>query len=535
MRDGRLLADELEAARSKKTEGILSVVQPYVQVADSSATCKHTGLNLFDIWRYFRYTWVNPYQTVPGRSIALLVRDAAAPNHPVIGIAALGSAVVHQTARDELIGWQTDTFLERLRKSPTRRMAQWLLSTVQRFIDEVYIVDLLSDDTLRKVDLKKPDAALIAKLESEAALEKNRHFKRPESARVSNVDVGAMTDNDWEELSQVPLYRSKRCRLLASFLKMRMAFIEAGFTSATPTALKQALHWPVFKNAVRSLVSRVKSERVGIDMMDITVCGALPPYNHILGGKLVCMLLCSPEVRRIYEDRYRSAPSIIASALKGKRLVRRPTLACLSTTSLYGQNSSQYNRVKIPATAAGGKSGAVIEYRKGGADGGGGHHSQGYGTFHFRQSTLDALEEWITLEAKKDRSARSVNYIFGEGTSPKLRKLRDKISAVGLPGDEALRHARSRIVYFISLVENTGDFLLGLDTTPRWILPQKSAEDVTRQVAVYWSERWLAMRIESQEVIDKVREHTLDYPITHGARVPRLPESVESDLFDQLA
>lgn len=34
----------------------------------------------------------------------ILVRDAAAANHPVMGIAALGSAVVQQTVRDEWIG-----------------------------------------------------------------------------------------------------------------------------------------------------------------------------------------------------------------------------------------------------------------------------------------------------------------------------------------------------------------------------------------------------------------------------------------------
>jgi len=27
-----------------------------------------------DIWRYFRYTWLTPYNTVPGRNINFLIR-----------------------------------------------------------------------------------------------------------------------------------------------------------------------------------------------------------------------------------------------------------------------------------------------------------------------------------------------------------------------------------------------------------------------------------------------------------------------------
>ncbi len=41
----------------------------------------------------------------------LLVRDRAAPFHPVIGIAALGSAIVQIKERDDWIGWQSQAFV----------------------------------------------------------------------------------------------------------------------------------------------------------------------------------------------------------------------------------------------------------------------------------------------------------------------------------------------------------------------------------------------------------------------------------------
>jgi hypothetical protein len=31
-------------------------------------------------------------------------------------------------------------------------------------------------------------------------------------------------------------------------------------------------------------------------MLEISTCGAIPPYNHLLGGKLAALLLFSPEI-----------------------------------------------------------------------------------------------------------------------------------------------------------------------------------------------------------------------------------------------
>ncbi len=47
-------------------------------------------------------------------------------------------------------------------------------------------------------------------------------------------------------------------------------------------------------------------------MTDITVCGAVPPYNAILGGKLVAMLAAGPEMVEAYRERYQEAESEIA-------------------------------------------------------------------------------------------------------------------------------------------------------------------------------------------------------------------------------
>ena len=94
-RDGPELADSLRRARAlppaQKVEGLRTALDPYLQFVDDSASCKHTGLRLMDIWRYFRHTWSNQYTSTPGRRMAFLVRDRARNFHPIMGIGAIGS------------------------------------------------------------------------------------------------------------------------------------------------------------------------------------------------------------------------------------------------------------------------------------------------------------------------------------------------------------------------------------------------------------------------------------------------------------
>ena len=94
MRDGAELADALTSKGATA-----DAIDPYVQVLSRGDRCDHTGLRLLDMWRYFRHTWTNQLASTPGRTMLILVRDSAAPFHPVIGIAAIGSAVIQIAER----------------------------------------------------------------------------------------------------------------------------------------------------------------------------------------------------------------------------------------------------------------------------------------------------------------------------------------------------------------------------------------------------------------------------------------------------
>ena len=77
-------------------------IRPYIQVVETDALCKYTGLRLNNIWRYFRHTWVTSYKSVPGRSMMILIRDAAA--RTILSSALQVSQVLSCNNKNAMIG-----------------------------------------------------------------------------------------------------------------------------------------------------------------------------------------------------------------------------------------------------------------------------------------------------------------------------------------------------------------------------------------------------------------------------------------------
>jgi hypothetical protein len=278
------------------------------------------------------------------------------------------------------------------------------------------------------------------------------------------------------------------------------------------------------RQAIQSLVRRAKAERVGIAMADISICGAIAPYSSLLGGKLVAMLLMSPEVVTAYRDRYARAESVIASSLAGRPVVRPPNLVFLGTTSLYGTEPTQYTRIHIPGEVLNGQPGDVLRFRLLGK-------TEGYGTLHFSAETVDSL---ATLVAQNDGGQR-VHSIFGEGVNPRLRKIRDGLDCLGLPSDALLTHGSPRLVYGVALARNFREYLLGIDPEPDYFLPLQDPATSTRGIAAWWMERWLLRRLQRDEILEDVAAHLMTYPVQHGARV-RLPaDGNQPSLFSDVS
>ena len=536
MRDGRQLAASLRLARDlpmpARPAALRKIIDPYIEFVTENATCHYTGLRLQDTWRYFRHTWSNQYTSTPGRTMSFLVRDRAAICHPVIGIGALGSPIVQIRERDAWIGWQPTDFCERVAASPSVELGRWLINTVDGAIEEIHVADFFEElhegkRFLRSQDLANPNDEVIARLTAYGDTQRSLHHRLATSREFKGSHAQhAEGDSSkrWETRARSHLFRSKRAVTLAGMLQARMVLAASLGGDPSVEDVHRLATDRTGRRAIRQVLRQAKATRVGIALADITVCGAVPPYNSILGGKLVSMLAASPEVAIAYERRYAQAESEIASSIAARPIVRPSALVYIGTTSLYGVGSSQYNRVHVPASLLGGGKNDALKFLELG-------RSEAYGTSHFSEATVRSLVSLVQQSANGQR----VNSIFGEGVSPKLRKIRDGLDQLNLPADVLLRHGRKRVVYGVPLIRNLREYLLGMDDTPDFLFSCPGAK-ATQLVSNWWIERWLSKRIDRDAALDDIAANTLVSPVRHGARVvlPKTNDQERQSVFEDL-
>lgn len=202
--------------------------------------------------------------------------------------------------------------------------------------------------------------------------------------------------------------------------------------------------------------------------MDAYVLGALPPYNYLLGGKLISYILASNEVRELFSRKYKNKVTNIS-----KRKANR--LACIFTTSLYGK-SSQYNRLKFNDQLL------YIPIGK----------TKGYGTLHLTDETFNAMRDLLTEQNI------FVTNRFGDGPIWRMRVIRTASEILGIDPDFLLRHSFKRNIYAVPLAHNFSDFLKGEHRKLNYYnYPLSSLVD-------HWRTRWLAQRRRNPEVIKNV-------------------------------
>jgi len=307
----------LDLARSNLAPGnevLKSEICPRIEICETQK--QH------DTFRIFRYFWSSPSSDYVGRRIRILIRDDGAKDSPIIGIAALGSSIIHIPDRDKWIGWDTKTRTNRI----------------------VYI-------------------------------------------------------------------------------------------------------------------------------MDAYVIGAMPPYNYLLGGKLVSYVLASNELRTIYKNKYAEAKTIIKNR-------EASDLVLIATTSLYGQNSSQYNRLKY---------GKTLLYQPIGV-------TSGYGSLHISSETFNAMLQ-LAVEKECNTSNR-----FDDGPNWRMRVIRAACDVLGLDSDIILKHSFQRGVFAVRLATNWRAFLKGEAKAPKY---RNMPLD---KLVNYWRDRWLKKRKQNDSIISKVRE-----------------------------
>lgn len=463
-------------------------ITPYLQIVQNSTDRDaHTGYRLLDIWRYFRLTWTLPHKPTPGRNIFVLVRDSAQEFHPIIGIAALGSSIVQITCRDNEIGWTIESLRKRLPdldEFTAKRVVNSLLHSVEKSILEIRSRDLINED-LNLLNVNKYIIAI-------------KEFLLSESDKVA--EAPKITSNiDWDDVCRGLFYKKKRAKTLLKLFKAQDFFNNLNL-DAPQESLQQLVQTSRGRSALSVALQSNKKEKVGANMMDIIVCGAVPPYNFLLGGKLTALLMMSPQIIQSYEEKYRDHVSVIASAMKGEPVIKPAHLVFLGTTSLYESGSSQYNRLLIPPhNINSGEPANKIGYQSLG-------FTKGFGTVYISDETVESFSELTT----KIHGRRIVSNTFGEGTSPRMRLIRAGLDALGLPSEQLLNHSFKRIVYGIKLAENAYEYLRGEEEVPYYNLRENNPVQTTEEICKFWRERWLSMRIENQRVIQQLRDFNID-------------------------
>ncbi len=105
-----------------------------------------------------------------------------------------------------------------------------------------------------------------------------------------------------------------------------------------------ALGDPVFNLRVRDdpigWTVKDRAKRL-VNVLDAYVLGAVPPYNMLLGGKLVACLVRSKKVRDDFLEKYGKTRGIIS-----KKKKKCAGLVMITTSSSLGR-SSVYNRLKL--------------------------------------------------------------------------------------------------------------------------------------------------------------------------------------------
>ena len=244
MRDGRELAERLaEQGEASTACDARELIDPYVQIVHTGERCEHTGLRLTDVWRYFRLTWSNQHTSTPGRTMMLLVRDRAAPDHPVIGIAALASAIVQIRERDDWIGWQPEAVLTDWLASPSKRIARWALERLESSYRELHLADLIQDGLYWTPLWSDPTTDAIEKLRSEGRRSRTEH-QRFQNRTASKADLDTSDPDEVRDRAEQYLFRSKRAAALADLLQARMTLLPHFRTGPSRDGLRNALEDP---------------------------------------------------------------------------------------------------------------------------------------------------------------------------------------------------------------------------------------------------------------------------------------------------
>ena len=207
-----------------------------------------------------------------------------------------------------------------------------------------------------------------------------------------------------------------------------------------------------------------------VHTMDAYVLGAVPPYNQLLGGKVVAALLRTQEIYNDFLAVYGARKGVISKKINQARL------AVITTTSSMGR-SSVYNRLKLDGT---------FYLRPIG-------YSSGYGHFHIPDKLFQDLREYL----RKKKHAYADEHAFGKGPNWKMRVTRTALELIGMRSN-LMMHGVKREVFVCEMGRNSVKFLKGDEATLD-VGDLKSVEEVGALACKRWLIPRAARKTEFRE------------------------------------
>jgi len=219
------------------------------------------------------------------------------------------------------------------------------------------------------------------------------------------------------------------------------------------------LQSPILKMSVRDNYLQIPKQDLDYVInksMQAQRLGALPPYNELLGGKMVALSLTCNELRKQYQKKYKNTQTVLQERIIDSQLL------FITTTSAFGR-SSIYNRLKF-------KNELVAESLG---------YTKGSGSFHVPQELYADIQKFLK------RKKVDVNTTFGYGPSRKVKLLDKAFSLLDLR--EYHYHNLYREFFIFSVARNLENVIL---KNVRPIYHQRPLTDLVE----FWKARWAIPR-----------------------------------------
>ena len=467
--------------------------KPEIEICEGDLRCSDTGLKLIEIWRFFRHTWSTVYRPIPGRQMPVLIRNAGRKNRPIMGIAMLSSPVMRLGPRDKWIGWTFEQVLDRLYGGNLdhQDFINSIYDRLDKSISEIRWDDIASPELINHPTLIGVDS--LQRLSTKADFSRQDELIEIYEQAAGEVGSGKdpnvehMSDADWLAASEDNLFMSKRASTLASLLSAKYE-LDARNLRQNSSNLRHLMTSKAGRTAVEVALGEFRKAGLASQVMDLSICGAVAPYGGLLAGKLVALAMASQEINEALQKRYGGRVSIISSQMAGRPITRDATLKVVTTTSLYGVGTSQYNRLNLKAADHHGISNNIIWSKLG-------EHTSGFGQMHLSTETHQFLKKlgW----GKKGYANR--NSRFGEGTSARMHQARLGLNTLGFQSELVLKHETPRIVLGCDIFSNARENLLG--QAPIRVERKASMNAISRA----WRKRWLLNRIDNSDVVERLK------------------------------